>query len=1204
MPPHDLEAETSVLGAILLDQAAITRVLDFLSGDDFYRENNGQIYRAALTLFREGEPIDNVTLASELEKMGVLERVGGRGHLALLQESVPTAANVEHYARIVKAKAYKRRLITAGSQVTALGFDDSLDADEAVNQAQAHVYAISDDRVGSGLERLYDLLKPAMDRIDAQMASGGGVIGISSGFHDLDRMTNGFKPADLVIIAGRPSMGKALAVDTPIPTPGGWTTMGALKVGDQVFDDQGRPCTVTGATPVQENRTCYEVLFSDGARIVADADHRWSVLTRASRRAVDARRPTVLTTREMLDSVQVGGGRLNYSVAVCGPLQYVPADLPLDPYVLGVWLGDGTARAAARCSDRGPRHFRLGDGRGWTLPRSLRLTGSVASEVRERLGAGQGGRATVAPSASPAPGGSWRRARPTAGVPGARHIPRAYQEASVDQRLALLQGLMDTDGSIDSLGHAEFVSTTRTLAEGVLELVTGLGQAPRMTVDRAQLNGTDHGPRYRVRFKPTGANARVRHRFIRAINPIASVPVRCIQVDSPSHLYLAGRACVPTHNTSFVLNVALHAAVTHQKPIAIFSLEMSKEQLVERMLCEQARIDAQRLHRGTLSDVEYERLAGALGPLGDAPVFIDDSPMLDDLTLRLKSRQARSREGIEMIVLDYLQLMHGRANSGDSNRVQEVSAISRALKSIARELRIPVVAISQLSRAPEARPDKRPILSDLRESGCLTADTRLLRADTGAPVTIEELKRTGCEGVRVWSLDADRRLVAAPLQRVFPSGTKPVFRLRLASGRTVRASANHRFLTCTGWEELSRLKVGDRLAVPRRIPPPLEPVEWHPGRLALLAHLIGDGCSMRRQPIRYTNADEENVRLVEETAGESFGVAPRRLRRRDRWHTCLPSPPIASWLDELGVYGLRSFERRVPAAVFASPDADVAWFLRHLWATDGCVADALKGPPGLCYRTSSRRLAEDVVLLLGRLGIPAKTTVGRKDDSRPGHQVWVRGADQVRLFAARAGIHGSRGLQLEALVQRLQPVRANPTVATFSFDMSGDVRREMVGTGTTTRELQRGLRMAHCGSTRHRSGPGPGRLARVAQGLGGSALLEGGLAGDDVSWDSVVEIEALGELPVYDGTVAGTHNFIADGIVAHNSIEQDADIVMFLYRDEYYNREKSEKPGIAEIIVAKHRNGPTGTIELIFRRELTRFENLERRRPEPVGSEP
>jgi replicative DNA helicase len=182
---------------------------------------------------------------------------------------------------------------------------------------------------------------------------------------------------------------------------------------------------------------------------------------------------------------------------------------------------------------------------------------------------------------------------------------------------------------------------------------------------------------------------------------------------------------IVVHNTSFILNVALHAAIDQKKTVAIFSLEMSQEQLVERMLCEQARIDAQRLHRGTLSDVEYERLAGALGPLGEAPIYIDDAPLLDDLTLRLKARQARSREGVEMIIIDYLQLMHGRSQGGD-NRVQEVSGISRSLKSIARELRIPVIAISQLSRAPEARPDKRPILSDLRESGSIEQDADLV----------------------------------------------------------------------------------------------------------------------------------------------------------------------------------------------------------------------------------------------------------------------------------------------------------------------------------------------------------------------------------------------------------------------------------------------------------------------------------------------
>src|SRR3989442_2735304 len=176
------------------------------------------------------------------------------------------------------------------------------------------------------------------------------------------------------------------------------------------------------------------------------------------------------------------------------------------------------------------------------------------------------------------------------------------------------------------------------------------------------------------------------------------------------------------HNTSLVLNISLNAALEGKKSIAIFSLEMSKEQLTERLLTEQAQIDAQRMHRGLLSEAEFDRVSNALGPLGEASIYIDDTPVMDELTLQLKARQAKLRHNVDLIVVDYLQLMHGRRR-GDDNRVQEVSAISRALKGLARELRVPVLAISQLSRAPEQRPDKRPILSDLRESGALDQDS-------------------------------------------------------------------------------------------------------------------------------------------------------------------------------------------------------------------------------------------------------------------------------------------------------------------------------------------------------------------------------------------------------------------------------------------------------------------------------------------------
>jgi replicative DNA helicase len=802
MPPQDLEAETSVLGAILLDQAAITRVLDFLAPEDFYRENNGQVYRAALNLFREGEPIDNVTLAAELEKLGVLERIGGRAQLALLQESVPTAANVEHYARIVKDRAYKRRLITAGGQVTALGYDDSLDAEEAVNQAQANVYAISDERVGSGLERLYDLLRPAMDRIDAQMATGGGVIGVPSGFHDLDRMTNGFKPSDLVIIAGRPAMGKCLRANTLVVDPDSGLRLTIEQAVDRkmtnVFglDTSGRVRSTVVADWVDSGiQKCYRVTLRTG-RIV-EVTHHHPFMT--------------VWGWEPLHDITVGE-----HIAIP---RHVPCfgrddSLGTDQVrLLGYLIAEGTINGAGGSpafSNTDPAI--INDFRAIIAHRypelRLRFDGRCTYWVSRE---GRGGRDRPNPLvAFLREFGLWGKRADT------KRFPAAAWTWDRSRLREFIRTVMSCDGTIYSMhGHAriEFAVASEGLAEDMQHALTRFGVVAKLwrkkdrcwrvevteprsvSIYQEQIGWIgekadrfptpDDMPRFAnaghlpaavwplVRAVAKSNNCTLndlavavgeRHAGKRGYNPHVrrGLPVERMAayadaLDSPLLRRLGSpdlywdevvsiepigehqvydltvpdganfiAADVVVHNTSFVTNVALHAAVDHKKPVVIFSLEMSKEQLVERLLCEQARIDAQRMHRGTLSDAEYERLAGALGPLGDAPIFIDDSPTLDDLTMRLKSRQARSREGIEMVIVDYLQLMHGRTKSEDANRVQEVSNISRSLKAIARELRIPVIAISQLSRAPEARPDKRPILSDLRESGSIEQDADIV----------------------------------------------------------------------------------------------------------------------------------------------------------------------------------------------------------------------------------------------------------------------------------------------------------------------------------------------------------------------------------------------------------------------------------------------------------------------------------------------
>ena len=244
-------------------------------------------------------------------------------------------------------------------------------------------------------------------------------------------------------------------------------------------------------------------------------------------------------------------------------------------------------------------------------------------------------------------------------------------------------------------------------------------------------------------------------------------------------------------------------SIKHRLASVIFSLEMSKSEIVMRLLSAEAKIKLSDMRSGRMNDDDWTRLARRMSEISEAPLYIDDSPNLTMMEIRAKARRLRQKADLRLVVVDYLQLM--TSGKKHESRQVEVSEFSRHLKLLAKELEVPVVAISQLNRGPEQRTDKKPMLSDLRESGCLTAATRILRADTGAEVTFGELMRTG-ERPLVWSLDERLRMVARPMTNVFPSGRKEVFRLRLASGREVEATGNHPFMKLEGWTPLEQLQ--------------------------------------------------------------------------------------------------------------------------------------------------------------------------------------------------------------------------------------------------------------------------------------------------------------------------------------------------------------------------------------------------------------
>ncbi len=773
LPPHSLQAEEAVLGSVLKTPTSLVRVSDFLKPEDFYAQRHRHIFRAMVTLFADGQPIDYHSIADRLVQLGSFEASGGMLYLSELNLGTPTAAHIEHYGRIVERTSIMRQLIATAQTIAEIAYRDNLDPDTALEKAEQLILSVAEKRVTRDFRSLEDVLSDYMEQVNALAEGEGTRYGIPTGYMDLDKLLGGFQRTDLIILAARTSVGKALALDTSIPTPFGWSTMRDLCVGDQVFDERGRPCTITFATPVQYGRECFEVVFSDGARIVADADHQWSVLSRPARRSAHAER-AVLTTTQLADALRTSTGHVNFSVPVAGPLEYAAADLPIDPYVLGVWLADGTSTTpvvtlgdaeiakhieATGCDVRprqchGTPQYALGPwiGRGKSVPGNAKLSVPVVEDIHVRLANGATGSALAAEDGvSPAcvsfvrSGTTWAVRRDgigmhtrlrELGVLGRKHIPARYLRTSVDQRLGLLQGLMDTDGLITKFGYAEFCTTARQLADDVHELVAGLGLAPRLRIDRARLNGRDLGACYRVCFTPTDLpvfrlsrklqrqrrireRAKVRQRFILAIGPVESVPVRCIQVDSPSRLYLAGRECIPTHNTSFALNLAVNAAVKHNATVAIFSLEMSAEQLASRLLSMESGVDSPRIRSAHLNEQESRKLDAAMNHLAKAPIWVDDTPSIPIMELRSKARRLAAEHSLDMIVVDYLQLI---ASEGGESRVQELGQISRALKALARELRVPILALSQLSRAVEQRTPHIPQLSDLRESGALEQD--------------------------------------------------------------------------------------------------------------------------------------------------------------------------------------------------------------------------------------------------------------------------------------------------------------------------------------------------------------------------------------------------------------------------------------------------------------------------------------------------
>ncbi len=838
LPPQDLAAEQSVIGAMMLSKDAIADVVETIRETDFYRPAHASVFAAILDLYGRGEPADAVTVAGELTRTGEIGRVGGAPYLHTLVASVPTAANADYYARIVRERAILRRLVEAGTRITQLAYAGEGDVDLLVDRAQAAVYDVTDKRTSEDYLPMSEIMPATLEEIDAIANRGGVLAGVPTGFADLDRYTNGLHPGQMIVIAARPAIGKCLAstsLITEARTGERMTIADFVRRGNagellavHSLDERWHLQVVEPSDFIDNGvRDVMALTTGSGRRLRATGSHPlrtvdgWvpmEELRPGDRIAVPRRVKTGAVTKVMPDALVGLVGYLLGDGCITGGSPVLSAVNP-------VIVADASRLAAQLGVTAKPKAFQI-----CSVP--------SCDDSQRQLRDGELGHRHAT-----ALGLTTERGRPNPlldalrelGLQGLgahdKHVPRAFFGLPDYQIAILLSRLFATDGwaSVSyivrrrgarprPLVEVGFGSVSEQLARDVQHLLlrlginarlrlrsvaygggrrasyaveihdaTGIrkfadrvgivGKADRMLealravdtrtrtvavrdsipdevwdailkakgertwaeVSRAAGRSSNHNwhqssrqPLSRERLGDLAAGLDSPELADLAESDVLWDTVTSVEPDGTDRVYdltVAGNHNfvaddVVVHNSTIGLDLARSASVKHGLTSAIFSLEMSRNEIAMRLLSAEAGIALNHLRGGTMGEADWNKLARKIGTVSEAPLFIDDSPNLTMMEIRAKCRRLKQRHDLRLVVIDYLQLM----SSGKKveSRQQEVSEFSRSIKLLAKELEVPVVAISQLNRGPEQRTDKRPMISDLRESGSIEQDADMV----------------------------------------------------------------------------------------------------------------------------------------------------------------------------------------------------------------------------------------------------------------------------------------------------------------------------------------------------------------------------------------------------------------------------------------------------------------------------------------------
>jgi replicative DNA helicase len=669
IPPQNIEVEEAILGGILLDPEAIGRVAEKLVPEAFYIPTHTDIYQAFLALNSQGKPTDLLAVTDWLIDQNQLEKIGGQAKLIQLLERTVSAVNIDSLAVLVMDKYIRRELIKAGTEVTQLGYAADRPLETVLDESEQQILNLTQARPKQGLTPIKEIVattyQDIQDRHDQLIPPG-----LTSDFSDLDGMTGGFQRSDLIIIAGRPSMGKCLAYDSEI-----LLADGSIKTIQELYHQQQAEI-LTLNNNWQFSLTKPSAYIDDGIKPV------FKVTTRLGRSIETTITHPYLTLDgwQKLSEIKVGDQIAAPSILPIFGSSILPDRQLLDwAKQVKVW-GDCSVQTII------PNYiFNLIKPQIAIFLRCLFTTNTLI---------------TILPD---------------------EECKISYQ---LDRKelIQQVQHLLLRFGVISSIKFIylknseirwELNITENRSIRNFIDEIGVLGKEDEICKLSLTLPLTINDEKLEI--------GQIYWDEIVSIEYTGDKQVYDLTIPD-THNFVANDICV--HNTAISLNIAYNMARLHKLPVLVFSLEMSKDQLVQRLIASEAGVDSNRLRAGRISPNEWDSVYKAVDRISELPIFIDDNASMMLMEMRSQARKLQAEHGgtLGLIMIDYLQLMEGSSD----NRVQEISKITRGLKGLARELQVPLIALSQLSRGVEARNNKRPMMSDLRESGSIEQDADLI----------------------------------------------------------------------------------------------------------------------------------------------------------------------------------------------------------------------------------------------------------------------------------------------------------------------------------------------------------------------------------------------------------------------------------------------------------------------------------------------